>query len=606
MTLLLSPPNTSRAQLSSMQRDAFYEPVPPFPVQQAKEGVSLGGVPVAAFTPPRLERGSPPPATCRYVPFASPSKIEEIGQNLCLGYAVSAEGTSRPFRKSYAPFPLTQARETCLLAPSPASPPLPPRPPQKQGAFQSGDKVTVGSTQLEIQSVIGKGNFGTVWAAVDVIEPNRKLLALKCSSPLTQSDLESAMTEVDVLRNLTEKLMLNGTFSAIGSVPQYLAHKVDAGTVRLAMTMVPGVPLDQFLYGPQGTCKHLQTIVIDRIIDGPMEGSQMHSRSFREAAFVSASLMEQMAPVFNALSTIAYHRDIAAHNFLIQADREPVFGLIDFGLAVKARSWKNEYRSSNLAGTPHYFPPSTWMILAYGHKYLESHPELGLLRMYKERLDHFAMGLLSLELLFVLWDGIDAVDTEDKGISDALDKARIAWRSYWSRALLLYQQFFNKGPSKLRPLLAGGLLTQLVKSLQTLVDALRTAAASGIAAPAGRVLAIAAELLDCNSMISWADVTRRLRSQDEGLCSPSAKAPAQKYSHRRVRTVDEAVSLTRDVPDVSTGFFCVPFRTATGQKYNHRRISTVDEAASLARDVPDISTFFGSEGAPHATVKGTA
>jgi hypothetical protein len=231
---------------------------------------------------------------------------------------------------------------------------------------------------------------------------------------------------------------------------------------------------------------------------------------------------------------------------------EPVFALIDFGLAVKTHTWPHEYRSRNLAGTPHYFAPSTWMLLACGHKYLESHPEFGYLRQYKERLDHFALGLLSLELLFCLWHGADGPAPEDRVMVDAFGKARTVWRTYWSQALWLYQQFFAKGPNKLRQVLACGPLAQLVESLRALIAELRVAAAAGIDTAAGPVLAVAAELLDCNSALTWADVPRTLRPPEVATrtACTSTKAAVRKFNHRRVWTVDE--SLSRDVPDLSS------------------------------------------------------
>merc|ERR1719301_147537 len=80
--------------------------------------------------------------------------------------------------------------------------------------------------------------------------------------------------------------------------------------------------------------------------------------------------------------------------------------LVDFGLAVKTRAWESgSWKTTNVSGDARYWTPGAWMNVAFGSKYLEDHRNQGFARQYKERLDHFSMGVLALEVFFALWDG---------------------------------------------------------------------------------------------------------------------------------------------------------------------------------------------------------
>mmetsp|Transcript_14293 Transcript_14293/g.35554 ORF Transcript_14293/g.35554 Transcript_14293/m.35554 type:complete len:578 (+) Transcript_14293:516-2249(+) len=126
------------------------------------------------------------------------------------------------------------------------------------------------------------------------------------------------------------------------------------------------------------------------------------------------------------------------------------FWLIDFGLAVNAKEWRgrdfsgrgrdqagrgtlfgslsshdNMYSAASLlpAGPHHddgadgvwkifdiggdckYWPPSSWKQFLYGWKYLQNSRED--CRQYRTRLDHFALGITCLELLFHLCDRVE-------------------------------------------------------------------------------------------------------------------------------------------------------------------------------------------------------
>jgi serine/threonine protein kinase len=350
--------------------------------------------------------------------------------------------------------------------------------------------------------------------------------------------------------------------------------------------------LDKWLYGPSFNEHRLKNIRIDELLDGPLPGSQLATRGLEGAAQVAAELLRQTSPVFDALADIAFHRDVSAHNFLVQEDETGglSFGIIDFGLAVRSRTWARVYKTSNLAGTPNYFPPSTWMFFTQGHQYLEEHPDDGYLRQYQERLDHFAIGALALEMFFVLWNGEGCAEDAEDQFKDV----RKAWRNYWKRAVKLYQDFFNKGPVNLRRALQGSREVSIfAETVHSLLVALRAAAFAAPETLAGRVFEAAAVLLDPKGVANWSDIPSLLVQADNaaaiaslsqiGPSAPHVPARSRTYSHRRHWTVDEAVSLKSDVPDI--GAYTVP-ETSSKASPERARTAAVSRAAWCPRNSP--------------------
>lgn len=429
------------------------------------------------------------------------------------------------------------------------------------GLLRPGDAVRVGGRNVTVEKELGRGNFGVVWEVREVV--TGLLAALKVSTPSADST-EAAVFEVDVLRRLA-----SGLGEAEGDpchAPRYFAHEVSPvpgsttgrKSITCLMSKVAGGPLDKWIYGASFNEDRLRSMAIREVLEGPLPESQLATRSLAEAAGVARELLLQLAPVFGVLDGIAFHRDVSAHNCMVQeTDGKLTFALIDFGLAVRSSTWRTDCRNSNLAGTPNYFPPSTWMLFTHGHRYLEQHPNQTFLRQYQERLDYFAVGVLSLELLFALWDG-KATDAKDAIYLEC----RTRWRAYWTKAVTFYQGFFNKGGAKFRTMLMGSCaLSELADAMHALIVSLRSATkdASGDDVFA-KVFRVAADLLDSRGATTWGDVPQRLRtscSQDvesEGLVEKEV-AEIQRlrtFSHRRVWTVDEAVSLKRNVVDVLT------------------------------------------------------
>jgi serine/threonine protein kinase len=435
---------------------------------------------------------------------------------------------------------------------------------------------------IEVTGQLGQGNFGVVWEANERDGREDSLpFALKVSTPATPENFNDAAFEVDVLRQLTQQIQDNyGKEAAaeVKCVPRYIAHQISLapgkpgkGTVTLAMSKVDGMPLDRWLYGPKFNENRLKTISMEELLDGPLQGSQLATRGIEGAAQAVAELLRQASPVFDALEGIAFHRDVSAHNFLVTEDAggRLNFGIIDFGLAVSSRTWKREYRTSNLAGTPNYFPPSTWMFFTQGYRYLEEHPNDGYLRQYQERLDHFAVGALAIEIFFVLWNGDGCTaDTDTK-----FKVARTLWRNYWTRAVKLYQDFFTLGPANLRKVLQGSReVSAFAEAVHSLVLALRAAAASAPDELAGCVFDTAAALMDPKGAVAWTDIPSLLTYE---ATAADDLAEADNVTRLRSRTVSRIESTTTMSPTRS-------------RTYSHRRIWTVDE--SLKRGVPDIGT----------------
>jgi len=366
-------------------------------------------------------------------------------------------------------------------------------------------------------------------------------VALKCSKPTNKQMLEACMLEAEVLRSLAAALPSKA--DCLKRVPQYLAHCVvgdvlpgaaaSAMTSRevrsevfVAMTKLEGRPLDQWLYGVDEN--RLKTVDVSQVLKGPFPGAAFGTRTLAGACRVVVQLLSQMSSVFMPLSGIAYHRDISAHNFLIRDGADDVqFALLDFGLAVRASSWHQDFQSRNISGDPRYFTPAAWMLIVYGHKYLQAHPDSSFLGQYKSRLDHFSFGLLCLEVLFGLWHVPDAeaaakLATPGEAPKDAIEpaqalgKVRNAWHGVWQDAMRFFQMFHAKGFAATREALARSqAVSKYADKLRTLCTELRGAAelckgSEGGAAVAA-VLEVLAGLVDPRATLAWRDLSRLLQ-----------------------------------------------------------------------------------------------
>jgi len=511
--------------------------------------------------------------------------------------------------------------------------------------------VNVGGRHFERVRVLGKGSFGIVWevnersASSGKPKPHKDFtLALKCSMPANQKMLEACLLEAEVLQQLAQALPAD--VIAYNRVPQYVTHSVspssaggnspDASSdgqppprVLVVMSKLDGKPLDQWLYGIDEN--RIKTIGMAELLNGPLPGGRLATRDLASAGATTAALISQMAPVFTALAKIAYHRDISAHNFLIREAEEgrEEFAVLDFGLAVRSGSWHSEYKTRNISGDPRYFSPAAWMLMVYGYKYLDAHPDPSFLEQYKYRMDHFSFGVMALEVFFALWRGPES--EVSGGLSaeqvHALSKARAAWRAFWTDSVGFFQMFHTKGASTTRQTLARSqAMTKYADKLRTLTQALQHATKCHQHSVVAAVLAISADLVDPRGSMKWQDLAgllrraertpavtareRRCTSKDTVPQSPISGRPATSDSPQGKRISRHTVSFDDFAEESKGGGRITPrtppfynsnmparsytFDEATNITKLQGRSWTVDDAVSLTRGVPEATIGWGS------------
>jgi len=426
---------------------------------------------------------------------------------------------------------------------------------------QAGGTVSIGGSTYDVLQQIGIGSFGVVWEVREQLGGGRpgpgggipntdgEVLVLKTSRPSQQDGVDDAILEAEVLRLLSGALAACPDVAA--RVPRYVVHSVatvrpvatvgSKSTIRLVMSKVEGQSLQKWLFGVDVNA--MKTMPAVSLLHGPLPGSRMATRDLDGACRDVSALLAQVSPVFAALSEIAYHRDIAAHNFLVrEVETEKEFGLVDFGLAVRSQTWRREWQSMSIAGDPRYWTPAAWMSLAHGHKYVAGHSNEGFRRQYEERVDHFALGVLSLEVLFTFWNVPDQTkpgakstlfceeteDDVDSGVStlasvgDATENlsncdydtagpaltpltsmmdVRAAWHSYFTELLGLFQMLHARGEAVVaQQLRCPEAMDRVLAALAALTSALEAAAS---VVP---VLGIIADLLNRQGTLSWHEI----------------------------------------------------------------------------------------------------
>jgi serine/threonine protein kinase len=348
-------------------------------------------------------------------------------------------------------------------------------------------------------------------------------LAVKISNPTNDQLLQACLLEAEILQQLAASLPQDAI--AANRVPRYFSHCMggtDFAThavaipqsrqVVVVMSKVEGKALDQWLYGVDEI--RLTTISMDELFDGPLPGGQLATRSIGDACAASAALISQMAPVFAALSKIAYHRDVSGHNFLVRetAGKED-FSLLDFGLATRAADWPKDFRRKSICGDPRYFTPAAWMLMAFGSNSLEVLPDMNIQRQYTERIDHYSFGVLVLELLFALWCGPEKEEDVKGDQLRVITGAMRAWRFFWTDAMGFYQKFHCEGvPSIQQAMAKSSAISNFMEKQTLLCAALRVAVRKlqhehGVVSS---VFAIAADLIDPQGSMDWLEMPQIL------------------------------------------------------------------------------------------------
>lgn len=338
-------------------------------------------------------------------------------------------------RAGDSPAPASRAQSPAVLRCSPsthgARPPLPRRDarapassPGRHDKYEAGLEVTVGSVKVRCTKALGRGSFGEVWAG-EVLGSGIEV-ALKdilCSS---QDELDQAMFEVELLQQLPGPGM---------ALPSYLGHSVDLrhdrSRLRIAMTRVPGETLDAFLVRP---CSEL---------DGP--------NAIRRGCHLGTQLLKQLGVTLERINRLAYHRDVNARNVLVSdahtggsfdpegSPENARFFLIDFGLAVRARTWSSAWQSSSIAGDCRYWPESAWRMSFHGPESVSEGP--GLQLQYERKLDSYSLGLMALELLCTPALARKPGDTDD--LRGSWRRLLVAWTNYRTQVTDWHRQIYE-------------------------------------------------------------------------------------------------------------------------------------------------------------------
>lgn len=343
----------------------------------------------------------------------------------------------------------------------------------------AGTVLRIGDCVCRITVPLGMGSFGAVWAA-EALEGTSGEVAVKEILCRTPQELTNSALEAQLLATLTEgepsecakpnpavgsrECSVTGGDggsggTGIGSqhsgkIPKLVASETesisqDVWRVRLVMSKVPGIPLDRFLQRWQ---KNIASLSITP------------RQLFDEGCRVARELIVQLAPTFERIAGVAYHRDVNSHNVLVETTDplNPRFGLVDFGLAVDLKQWQGPVGPSSwhlvdIGGDCRYWPMSAWLQFECGWEELSKYPPLA--EEYQSQLDFHALGITALQVLAAM-SSIESTDCSpgaadgshpDGFNMDLPDEVRIlqqAWSQYWADATRFWERLldvFRKG-----------------------------------------------------------------------------------------------------------------------------------------------------------------
>jgi len=289
--------------------------------------------------------------------------------------------------------------------------------------------VPIGGRRFCVTKPLGKGSFGVVWAADDDRGCTVALKEIPCKTELELARVRAEGRILEVVGQDVAAAGLDGD-----RVPALVATEVECTQqrwhVRLAMSLVPGNSLESFLESRRQQLKACGGYIDER----PQE-------QYAEACLCAGELLMQLAPVLDAFSVRVYHRDITPRNIQIHeraAPSGPLFGLVDFGLAVDATKWRaGEAGAGDLGGDGRYWPASAWYVFCHGTRALKREPLLE--AEYRTNLDAHSLGLTALRCL------VELLPTRGgtRQVAEAMQRLRVAWRHYWSDARQLWQPIFD-------------------------------------------------------------------------------------------------------------------------------------------------------------------
>lgn len=407
--------------------------------------------------------------------------------------------------------------------------------------LRPGATVRIGDRLFNIAAALGRGSFGSVWAASGKGLGQVAVKEIVCNTP---GDLVNAIYEAKILDNLVRQLPAIVACSLPGLIAREVASTgPEQWQVRLAMTRLPGVSLAEYLKAsshPRRSSHHEASSLAAYLkASSHHEGFGEFSIHLAEACKLSRELLAQLSSALKYISDFVYHRDINPQNIMID-DRFgcPRFGLIDFGLATDSAKWRMDV-SSGVApgdtgvvrlhrcaavGNGCFWPPSSWLAFSNGPEELSQHSELRF--EFAECLDFHAVGLVAMKVVagcLRLRAGQQGIHSEReiaKGKWDVLDGGigrtcedtivskffalQEAWACYWHSVTTWWQRVIKtsrQGRSHdiealRRSLVRLGVHKVVQRDLSNLCSALQKASAACLVAPAHLGLSEVPALLD--------------------------------------------------------------------------------------------------------------
>eukprot|EP00928_Gymnodinium_smaydae_P054524 TRINITY_DN3827_c0_g1_i2.p1 TRINITY_DN3827_c0_g1~~TRINITY_DN3827_c0_g1_i2.p1 ORF type:complete len:830 (+),score=103.66 TRINITY_DN3827_c0_g1_i2:68-2491(+) len=354
---------------------------------------------------------------------------------------------SRPASASRLPLAAPRAHNTEVAQEVPQQQVLPKAPETQANekeeceALVPGAEVCFKEIRLSVGLLLGQGSFGKVWSATDQVGNAAVIKEIKCP---TRKQLDNVANEAGVVQTLGDA-GVQGIPLLLGMKCRRITPGHDGWRVWLAMTRLPGQQVDHFL------TERRARLALDVRHD-------IHSdmRCLAKAASLAKTMLSQVSPIFQRLNQRVYHRDATARNILVEAGKGSSFAqfsVVDFGLAVDARSWVDvegdssggRWRRRGVSGDGRYWPASAWLLFES-----DSPDELAsnspFAYEYQHRLDIHSVGIAALQILVESLPNLDGMLTETPGLEGLLAsmmRLRTIWQTYWNDVSLLWKGIFQ-------------------------------------------------------------------------------------------------------------------------------------------------------------------
>jgi len=188
--------------------------------------------------------------------------------------------------------------------------------------------------------------------------------------------------------------------------------------------------------------------------------------------------------------------------------------------------------------------------MALGLKATQAMPDsASVFRQYEKRIDHFAFGILVLEVFFALWRGPDQEDAVNGQEKVALITAQKAWRHFWAEAVGLFQTFHSEGLSATRQaLVQANILSKYKDKLTSICSALRQAHDAVQSSLLALVFKIAAELVDPQGAMCWQEIKALLDDNEAVMGHAKLRANANADA-KKLAAVEEGSTMVPAIED---------------------------------------------------------